>query len=93
MLDYERECFEKNVYKIRFKIIRPEVAWKAMKAAFNNELRTGTSTHKWLEKAQISSWLADQHKQKGRRKKTNAEQLAKPDGGEAGNDERPAKKA
>jgi len=65
-----------------------------MKAAFTNELRTDTSTPMWLEKAQISTWLADQHKtEKDRRKKANAEQPAKSDGGEAGNDERPAKKA
>ena len=33
-----------------------------MKAAFTNELRTDNSTLMWLENAQISTWLADQHK-------------------------------
>jgi hypothetical protein len=65
-----------------------------MKAAFTNELRTGTSTPLWLEEAKIPTWLADQHKtEKDPRKKANAEMQVKPDGGEAGNDQRPAKKA
>jgi hypothetical protein len=38
-----------------------------MKAAFTNELRTGTSTPVLLEKAQISTWLADGHKTKKNR--------------------------
>jgi hypothetical protein len=94
MLETQRVWLEKNVYKNGIEIMRPKVAWEAMKAAFTNELRTDTSTPMWLEKAQISTWLADQHKtEKDRRKKANAEQPAKSDGGEAGNDERPAKKA
>jgi hypothetical protein len=32
----------------RFEILRPEVALEAVKAAFTNELRTGTSTPVWL---------------------------------------------
>jgi hypothetical protein len=48
----------------------------------------------FLKKAQMSTRLADQHETStGRRKKANSEQPAKPDGGEAGIDERPAKRA
>jgi hypothetical protein len=37
--------------------MRPIVAWKAMKAAFTNELRIGTSTPIWVKKAHFSTWL------------------------------------
>ena len=64
MLETQRVWLEKNVYKNGIEIMRPKVAWEAMKAAFTNELRTGTSTPMWLEKAQISTCLADQHNKK-----------------------------
>jgi hypothetical protein len=60
---------------------------------FTNEMRTDSSTPVWLENAHILTWLAGQRKKKDRRKKANAEQSAKFDGGGAGNRERPVKKA
>jgi hypothetical protein len=38
----QREWLESSVYKKRLELIRPKVAWEAMKAAFTNQLRTGT---------------------------------------------------
>jgi hypothetical protein len=44
--------------------MRPKAAWKTMKAAFINELQTDTTVPMRLEKAQVNTWLADQHKTK-----------------------------
>jgi hypothetical protein len=52
----------KNVYKNWLEILRPEVPWDAMKASLTNEVPIGTLTPMWLEKTQISTWLAGQHK-------------------------------
>jgi hypothetical protein len=94
MLESQQDWLVRFFYKKQLEILRPQVVRGAMKPAFTSKLRTGTSTPMCLEKAQIATWLADQHKtEKDRRKKAHAGKPAKPDGREAGNDERLGKKA
>ena len=60
-------------------LLRPKDAWMGMKAHFSGQLRVDTMTPMWLEKDQISAWLARQvsHEKARRKEAQKAEDKAK----------------
>ena len=50
-------------------LMRPVVAYQAMKVHFRNRLRQDTKTPMWLEKHQIAKWLAEQKKEEKEKRK------------------------
>jgi len=60
---------EENAFNGGRSQLRPKTAWVGMKAKFSRQLRLDTMTPMWLEKDQISDWLARQAKEEKERRK------------------------
>mmetsp|Transcript_36418 Transcript_36418/g.72193 ORF Transcript_36418/g.72193 Transcript_36418/m.72193 type:complete len:623 (+) Transcript_36418:152-2020(+) len=53
-------------------LMRPLIAFEAMKSHFRDKLRTETKTPMWLEYEKVSKWIADQKKETKNTKKSKA---------------------
>jgi hypothetical protein len=65
MLPYQLEWLETNVYSDGQRLsggVRDKGAYRMMRAAFHNQLRTDTSSVAWLPQEEIAKWLVKQVK-------------------------------
>jgi hypothetical protein len=71
----QEKWLEEHVFKDGLERMRPSEAWKAMKAFFSGKIREETMTPMWLEKEQISKWLAGKKAEEKTRRKALCLQL------------------